>query len=67
MVKIVQKKVYLLQKKVQMIITEKGIQNKNEKWCGKETNNILEKKDRQFILNRCNHWWLKQSSALNDW
>lgn len=36
--------VKIVQKKVQMIITEKGIQNKNEKWCGKETNNILEKK-----------------------
>lgn len=30
-VKIVQKKVFILQKKEQMIITEKGIQNKNEK------------------------------------
>ena len=30
MVKIVQKKVYILQKKVQMIITEKGIQNRGQ-------------------------------------
>ena len=51
MVKIVQKKVFILQKKVQMIITEKGIQNKNEKWWGKETNNILEKKtDSSFSI-----------------
>ena len=42
--------VKIVQKKVQMIITEKGIQNKNEKWCGKETNNILDKKDSLFSI-----------------